>query len=153
MELHGKGVTGRVHVDDKWVTITRKGFLAKANYGFTRGEKRIPIASITAVQFKVPGFNRGYIQFSLAGGTENTGGVGGATKDENSVAFRSSHTREFQQIRDFIEAKMAAASRPHEATTATATGVADELAKLADLRDRGVLSDAEFEAAKARLLG
>jgi DNA-directed RNA polymerase subunit RPC12/RpoP len=34
-----------------------------------------------------------------------------------------------------------------------ATSVADELAKLAQLRDAGVLSDAEFTAAKARLLG
>jgi hypothetical protein len=31
--------------------------------------------------------------------------------------------------------------------------VADQLTKLADLRDRGVLSDAEFEAQKAKILG
>ena len=31
--------------------------------------------------------------------------------------------------------------------------VADELAKLADLRDRGVISESEFQAQKARLLG
>ena len=31
--------------------------------------------------------------------------------------------------------------------------VADQLTKLADLRDRGVLSDAEFQTQKARLLG
>jgi hypothetical protein len=33
------------------------------------------------------------------------------------------------------------------------TGTADELAKLADLRDRGTLSTEEFERAKAKLLG
>jgi predicted Zn-dependent peptidase len=31
-------------------------------------------------------------------------------------------------------------------------GVAEELAKLADLRERSILSDEEFAAAKARLL-
>jgi hypothetical protein len=31
-------------------------------------------------------------------------------------------------------------------------GAADELAKLADLRDRGVINDAEFAAQKAKLL-
>ena len=31
-------------------------------------------------------------------------------------------------------------------------GTADELAKLADLRDRGVIDDAEFQSAKAKLL-
>ncbi len=35
---------------------------------------------------------------------------------------------------------------------AAAPGVGDQLTKLADLRDRGVLSEAEFEAQKARLL-
>ena len=33
------------------------------------------------------------------------------------------------------------------------TGTADDLHKLADLRDRGVLSDEEFERAKAKVLG
>jgi hypothetical protein len=35
---------------------------------------------------------------------------------------------------------------------ATAASPADELHKLADLRDKGALSDAEFEQAKAKLL-
>ncbi len=44
--------------------------------------------------------------------------------------------------------------RIRQATPAAPTsGVADELAKLAQLRDSGVLSDAEFGSAKARLLG
>ena len=33
------------------------------------------------------------------------------------------------------------------------TSTADELAKLADLRDRGTISDEEFQHAKAKLLG
>jgi hypothetical protein len=33
-----------------------------------------------------------------------------------------------------------------------ATSTADELAKLADLRDRGVISDADFEQQKAKIL-
>ena len=37
--------------------------------------------------------------------------------------------------------------------SAGTTSIADELAKLAALRDRGVLTPAEFDAAKARLLG
>ena len=35
----------------------------------------------------------------------------------------------------------------------TTKGVADELAKLTDLRDRGVISSADYESAKARVLG
>lgn len=37
--------------------------------------------------------------------------------------------------------------------TASNGGTADELARLAELRERGVISDAEFEQLKARALG
>lgn len=39
------------------------------------------------------------------------------------------------------------------AGSSSTNGVADELAKLTDLRDRGVISPADYEAAKARVLG
>lgn len=38
-------------------------------------------------------------------------------------------------------------------THAPGSDVADELTRLADLRDRGVLTDAEFQAQKAKILG
>jgi len=38
------------------------------------------------------------------------------------------------------------------AATSATGGSADEIAKLADLRDKGVISDAEFQAAKAKAL-
>ena len=37
-------------------------------------------------------------------------------------------------------------------STSTSTSTADELTKLADLRDRGTISDEEFQHAKAKLL-
>lgn len=46
----------------------------------------------------------------------------------------------------------AAPQAPQAAAPAT-TGLADELAKLAVLRDQGVLTQEEFDAQKARLLG
>ena len=38
-------------------------------------------------------------------------------------------------------------------TAGAGTSTADELSKLADLRDRGTISDEEFQHAKAKLLG
>ena len=40
-----------------------------------------------------------------------------------------------------------------QSVATTGGGAADELAKLADLRDKGVITDAEFQAAKAKALG
>ena len=48
------------------------------------------------------------------------------------------------------EPKQAAPAAP---TPAQPLSVADELVKLAGLRDQGILTDAEFEAQKSRLLG
>ena len=52
-------------------------------------------------------------------------------------------------------AELAKANKAPAAAPAPAPsqlGVADELAKLADLHDKGVLNDEEFTAQKARLL-
>lgn len=46
-----------------------------------------------------------------------------------------------------------AAFESHVRAAAGGTGVADELGRLAALRDQGVLTDDEFEAQKSRLLG
>jgi hypothetical protein len=53
------------------------------------------------------------------------------------------------QLRNLIDAAHAAISAP---PTGAAPSMAHELQKLADLRDSGVLTDEEFQAAKARLL-
>jgi len=44
------------------------------------------------------------------------------------------------------------AMRAYVRDAAGSSGPADELAKLADLRDRGVISDAEFQQSKAKVL-
>src|ERR1700686_2181772 len=46
-----------------------------------------------------------------------------------------------------------AAPQPPPVSPVSASSIADELTKLAKLRDDGVLNDAEFASAKARLLG
>jgi hypothetical protein len=45
------------------------------------------------------------------------------------------------------------AAQPQHLPPQGSTSLADDLASLADLRDRGVLSQQEFEAQKAALLG
>jgi hypothetical protein len=158
--LSGKGRTGIVTVDEHFVTITRKGAAAKLQYGWTRGAKRIAIGTITAVQFKKPGLATGYIQFTLAGGSESTRGVVAAGRDENSVLFVASHLKEFEAIRNHIEQAIAARHAPAAAVpvinhihTAPAAGdFASQLRELAALRDEGLLSPEEFEQQKQHLL-
>ncbi|QUC01594.1 SHOCT domain-containing protein [Cellulosimicrobium cellulans] len=58
---------------------------------------------------------------------------------------------EFEALRAAVEAAIAAHHAP-SAPAAPASG-AEEVARLADLHQRGILSDEEFTAAKARALG
>lgn len=94
--LTAKGVNGQLEVEGDWVTIKRKGAMAKLTQGM-KGEKRIPIANVTSVQFKPANrVTNGYIQFSMTGSSENKGGIRDATKDENSVMFQKKAMPDFR---------------------------------------------------------
>ena len=148
-----KGHTGTISFDGAFVTIERTGLLARASVG--KGEKCIPVGQITAVQFKPAGpLVNGFIQFSIGGGNERRSKLGSqttdASRDENSVIFTRRQQPEFEQLRTVVVAAMAA---PGPAGAASQQDAIDQLRRLAELRDAGVVSGQEFDTAKARLLG
>lgn len=144
------GQTGTIEFDGQFVTITRDGWRGKAVFG--KGEKRIPVRSITAVQFKPAGaLTQGFIQFTISGGSEKTGGRSSRTQeaftDENSVVFLRKSLAGFEAVRDAVNAAIAADGQP-----SATPDLADQLSKLAALRDQGILTPEEFEAKKADIL-
>ncbi|HEY6678594.1 MAG TPA: DUF4429 domain-containing protein [Actinomycetota bacterium] len=145
-------MNGQISVIGDFIVIARKGFMAKMSQGFTKGEKRLNIHTITAVQLKKPGMTRGYIQFSLGGGNESRKGVSDATKDENSVLFDKKSLAEFEALRDYIEHRIAEAHAPQGPSLSQEPDLGEQIRKLAALRDEGILSDDEFQAKKADLL-
>ncbi|MFE2228634.1 DUF4429 domain-containing protein [Streptomyces kronopolitis] len=154
--IEAKGHGGQVQFDGQYLTITRKGFLARATVG--KGEKRLHISQITAVQWKPAGaFVNGFIQFTVPGGNERRSAFGSQTSsaahDENSIVFTKQQQSEFEKLRQALDQSISVQHAPRMAVAPGAASVADELTKLAALRDQGVLSPAEFEQQKARLLG
>lgn len=144
------GVNGQVVVDDNWVTIKRKGAMAMLSQGI-KGDKRIPISNIISVQFKnANAMVNGYIQFATASG-ESARGLTQATADENTVMFRKNQMADFEKLRDHLESLIA--NRMNAGGTSGSVDVAGELAKLAKLKEQGILNDEEFAKAKAKLLG
>jgi len=135
----------------KTIRLAADGIAIKAAswaHGF-KGEKMVPFRSITTVQFKEPGWmTAGYIQFGVLGGIESGGGLAAAVNDENSVLFDKPELEAFKELRQIVEARCGAAAQP----VAAPSSVADELKKLAELLSQGILSQAEFEAQKAKLL-
>jgi len=81
-----------------------------------KGEKRIPVRAIAAIQLKPAGMVRGFIQFTVPGGNEGRSRFGSqsvdAAKDENSVLFTFSQQPAFEQLRSAIEQAISGAPLP-----------------------------------------
>jgi hypothetical protein len=125
------------------------------------GEKEIWLNQITAVQLREPSrLGLGYIQFVYAGSQEKKGGTWDAMSDENSVVFGTHKTAGFINLKNEIERLMIHSRssqngpRPSQeaSTRSTMPSVADELLKYSELKERGAISDKEFEQIKKRLL-
>ena len=150
-DIYAQGHNGQITVAGDWLTIERKGL---GRIGHSKGDRRIPLASIQAVQMRPAGaLANGFIKFTIPGSPELRGGLNDAMKDENAVVFTKKHQGEFDALRSHIEAYLSARlAPPSAAPAAPAPDLADQLARLAALRDQGVLSEDEFSEQKSRLL-
>lgn len=148
MNKQYKGYNGNLVLTDNGVTIERgiKGFLLGG--GMLRGNKTIPYQGIVAVQLKKSGITSGYIQLTLKGGNEAKGGLFQSVKDENTINFMLSNKNyDFEEAKNIIEEKI----NGSEGNIVQSSSL-DELEKLANLKDRGVITDDEFDFKKKELL-
>lgn len=148
-----RGIQDILEVFEDKITITPKGFMGLMNKGL-KGTKTIPFTSISAMQLKQAGFFSGYLQFTLLGGRESKAGLLTATKDENTFMFRWNNDR-MVEIRDFIASRQRTPPSPLSTNPPPlphSSSMADELAKLAILQEKGHLSLEEFETAKRALI-
>lgn len=147
--VQAHGHNGQIELTDTVVRIRRKGVLGFLTQGL-KGDKEILIGQISSVQYKGAGMLvNGYIQFAFVGGQEAKGGAFQAASDENTVMFTRHQQPEFDRFRTVLQSKMNQARQP----VAQLASTADELEKLAILRDRGILTEAEFQAKKRQVLG
>ena len=105
-----KGRTGTVTFDGQFVTISHDGFAARVTHG--KGDKKIPLRSISAIQWKDPAvLTNGFIQFTILGGNEMRaqwgGRTSGAVEDENSVVFTKPQADAMRAVKDEIELALA----------------------------------------------
>lgn len=144
------GVGDILCVYEDRVVIQHKGVLNFFAMGM-KGDKTLYYSDITSVQYKKPGFTAGYIQFSLPGGRENTGGVMGASQDENTITLNSKVASEAEKVVEYINNKLREAKSG--GSVQAALSPADELKKFKELLDMGVISQEEFDAKKKQILG
>ncbi|WP_448041554.1 SHOCT domain-containing protein [Bradyrhizobium liaoningense] len=144
-----KGWGGSFELLDDCVVIRRTYVIGLFQHGL-KGDKRIPYSSIMALQAKRPGILNGYIQFTISGGNENTAGIIASASDENSLQFIDAGA--FDEAYKFLQQKIGRQARP-VVSAATSVSAAEQLEKLADLLERGLITREEFDSQKRSLLG
>jgi len=146
MEKEYKGSNGTVILKENHLIIKRgvKGFLLGGM--MLRGDKTIPYSSIVAVQLKKAGMTAGYIQFTLAGGSEAKAGLLQSAYDENTVNFFSNKNG-FAELKEIVEGKIG------KVNTDQSHSSLNDIEKLAELKSKGIITEKEFEQKKKQLLG
>ena len=147
-EITATGVYGRIELYPNKICIRRKKGISSFILQGLKGDKDIIISSITSIQLKKAGLLRGYIQFAFMGGKEAKGGMLEATADENTVLFEKEQQPLFEQVKNIIEKRINI-----KTNSVSPSSDADELAKFADLRDKGVITEEEFIKKKKQILG
>lgn len=133
--------------EDKLTITPKKGaFSFLVNGGIIRATITIPFSSIIGIQFQEAGVVLpGDFQFLTSGGDKSN--------DDNTFSIQYRKDNDLaKQIKEFIEAKVQELQAPRTTQPQLTISLSDELQKLANLRDSGILSDQEFQAAKDRLI-
>lgn len=150
--MRAEGIDGQLELLEDRIRIKRQGAFGFINHGF-KGDKEIQIENISAIQFKKAGALSGYIQFSFLGGQESKGGIFDATKDENTIMFTQKSQEQFQKVKEKIDSIQKTMRTSSAAVQSVNFSCADELEKLASLREKGIITDEEFQAKKRQILG
>lgn len=149
--LQLKGTQGKILiVNEGKVTIKCSGFLTSTR------ENSILIKNINSVDIKKPGvMYNGYIHFSIAGGKELksdsiVGYADNAIHDENSVVFRKKEDyNKALEIKSYIENYQ---QNTNNQSNDSNLSISNEIIKLKELLDNGVLTESEFSHAKEKLI-
>jgi hypothetical protein len=132
------------------VSIHKRG-LANALASGINGERSIQVSSLAAIQMKPAGiFTMGYILFSYAGSKPFNGGLWEATQDPDAFLFGQPLNDQIAEFKSFVETRMR--ELRHSKPMQTQTTLTEELRRLIEFKNQGVLSEIEFESAKKKLL-
>lgn len=155
-----KGTNGTIIAYEDRVVVERTGLFAFASHGF-KGDKTYFYSDLSSIGFRKPGMANGYMQFIVAGSNPSkpTSDLFGTSKetmrDENVVvlrAFDKSVPESSEKLYNLILDKMSGSRNRNSSPSAPVSG-ADEIKKYNDLYKQGIISEAEFNAAKKKILG
>ena len=132
-------ISGSRLLSNTWkqeLVVTEDGVESEVLQVFRRIKMVVPFDRIAQVNL-VRGILTADLEVVNKGGTDN-------------IVVRALGKTEAEKAKALIESRMREASRAP--STSASFSVADELAKLAELRKRGIINESEFQAQKDKLL-
>ncbi|MYC29708.1 MAG: hypothetical protein F4X65_06420 [Chloroflexi bacterium] len=151
-----RGMNGQVALLEDRVRLERKGRWAFVTHG-VRGAREILISEISSVEYRDAGsLVNGYILFIFRGGRDSRSSILGDDAighNENAVVFERKSQPAFDTLREMLNHRLDEYRQPQQVVVSAPQSSFDELKKLGDLREAGLISEDEFEREKGRLLG
>jgi hypothetical protein len=147
-----EGLKGELKVYEDRVEINKKG------QGFITGNssKTLPMANIMSVSVTPSTFfARGCIEFTVPGGKDSRN-IEQALKNENALPLKAaSQNEEAMKIKAYVEEQVMKCASNKGGTTIVqqAASPAEELKKMKELLDMGIITQEEFDTKKKQLLG
>ena len=147
-----EGLKGELKVYDDKVEINKKG------QGFItcNTSKTLPIANIMSVSVTPSTFwARGFIEFTVPGGKDSRN-IEQALRNENALPLKAANqNEEAMKIKAYVEEQIMNCASNKSGTTIVqqANSPAEELKKMKELLDMGIITQEEFDAKKKQLLG
>ena len=146
-----KGLGGELKVYEDRVEINKKG------QGLITGNttKTLPMANIMSVSVSPSMFWRGFIEFSVPGGKDSSN-IQEALYNENALPLKAfGQNEEARKIKAYVEERIMYYANNKGGTTIVQQAIspAEEVKKMKELLDMGIITQEEFEIKKKQLLG
>ena len=159
-----KGNSGKLYLYEDYVFFERKSVLGNIVAAFERTktsyryEKNISYDIIRGVKLmKASKWRNGYISLAIEGELKNIDCLNDAAKDASSLIFFESSNEDALKAADFINKKIKERTQARSQTSNVSVeksylGCAEELEKLFSLKEKGIITEKEFEQAKNKIL-
>lgn len=134
-----------VVIEGDLMTLIPRGVINLFNKGLS-GEKTYRIKDIVSVQIKKPRLTNGYIQFGIVGDSSHKQGIYSAVGDENTVMFSQKYYQDMLELKSYIESYKEPSSASYK------TSVSEELERVHNLFNKGIINQDELNSAKAKIL-
>jgi len=154
--ISATGSDGTVTVEGDIVTITRKGLMGKLQSATGNGNESFSLKDVAGIGFKAWSMvsGKGHLQFGLveADGTAHWSDsfLGNASHDKHTLVFGMSAQKDFEAVRDYC-LPLIGGEAAYKNAGEEKVSKAEQLKRLHELRDLGVLSEEEFEREKGKL--